>query len=58
MVGSVLISGVAALASRITVQGYARFDQLMEQALTILKAGREAIDEPSLNRLELEIDEI
>ena len=58
MVGSVLISGVAALASRMTVRGYARFDELMEQALTILKAGREATDAQELNRLELEIDEI
>jgi hypothetical protein len=58
MIGSVLISGVATLASRITVQGYARFDLLMEQALTILKAGREAKDLATLARLELEIDDI
>jgi TRAP-type uncharacterized transport system substrate-binding protein len=58
MVGSVLISSLAALASRMTVRGYARFDQLMEQALIILKAGREATDAQELNRLELEIDEI
>ena len=58
MIGSVLISGVATLASRMTVRGYARFDQLMEQALIILKAGREAIDAPILAKLELEIDEI
>ncbi len=58
MIGSVLLSGVATLASRITVQGYARFDLLMEQALVILKAGREASDLPKLARLELEIDDI
>jgi TRAP-type uncharacterized transport system substrate-binding protein len=58
MIGSVLISSLAALASRMTVRGYARFDQLMEQALTIMKAGREATDAQALNRLELEIDEI
>jgi TRAP-type uncharacterized transport system substrate-binding protein len=58
MIGSVLISSLAALASRMTVRGYARFDELMEQALTILKAGREADDAQVLNRLELEIDEI
>jgi TRAP-type uncharacterized transport system substrate-binding protein len=58
MIGSVLISSLAALASRMTVRGYARFDQLMEQALTILKAGREATNGQNLNRLELEIDEI
>jgi TRAP-type uncharacterized transport system substrate-binding protein len=58
MIGSVLISSLVALASRMTVRGYARFDELMEQALTILKAGREADDAQALNRLELEIDEI
>jgi TRAP-type uncharacterized transport system substrate-binding protein len=58
MVGSVLISSLAALASRMTVRGYARFDELMEQALTILKAGRETTDAQALNQLELEIDEI
>lgn len=58
MIGSVLISSLAALASRMTVRGFAHFDQLMEQALTILKAGREATDAQTLNRLELEIDEI
>jgi TRAP-type uncharacterized transport system substrate-binding protein len=58
MIGSVLISSIAALASRLAVRGYERFDLLMEQALTILKAGREAVDAPTLSRLELEIDEI
>ncbi len=58
MIGSVLVSGAATLASRLAVRGYARFDQLMEQALTILKAGREAVDAPTLARLELEIDGI
>ncbi len=58
MIGSVLVSGVATLASRVTVQGYARFDLLMEQALTILKSGREASDLPTLAKLELEIDDI
>ncbi len=58
MIGSVLISSVAALASRLAVRGYERFDLLMEHALTILKAGREAGDAPTLLRLELEIDEI
>jgi TRAP-type uncharacterized transport system substrate-binding protein len=58
MIGSVLISGVATLASRMTVRGYARFDQLMEEALMILKAGREAIDTAALAKLELEIDAI
>ena len=58
MVGSVLLSGMATLASRMTVRGYARFDLMMEQALTIIKAGREAIDLASLDGLELEIDDI
>ena len=58
MIGSVLLSGAATLASRITVQGYARFDLLMEQALVILKAGRDATDLPQLAKLELEIDDI
>ena len=58
MIGSVLISSIAALASRLAVRGYERFDLLMEHALTVLKAGREAIDAPTLSRLELEIDEI
>ena len=58
MIGSVLISSIAALASRLAVRGYERFDLLMEHALTILKAGREAVDAPTLSRLELEIDEI
>jgi len=54
----VLISSIAALASRLAVRGYERFDLLMEHALTIMKSGREAGDAPSLLRLELEIDEI
>lgn len=58
MVGSVLISSIAALASRLAVRGYERFDLLMERALTILKTGREATDAPGLLQLELEIDEI
>jgi len=58
MIGSVLISSIAALASRLAVRGYERFDLLMEHALTILKAGREAGDAPTLLTLELEIDEI
>jgi hypothetical protein len=58
MIGSVLITSIAALASRLAVRGYERFDLLMEHALTILKAGREAVDAPTLSRLELEIDEI
>ena len=58
MIGSVLISSIAALASRLAVRGYERFDLLMEHALTILKAGREAVDAPILSSLELEIDEI
>jgi TRAP-type uncharacterized transport system substrate-binding protein len=58
MIGSVLITSIAALASRLAVRGYERFDLLMEHALTILKAGREAADAPTLSRLELEIDEI
>jgi TRAP-type uncharacterized transport system substrate-binding protein len=58
MIGSVLVSGIATLASRIAVSGYARFDQLMEQALTILKSGREADDQDTLARLEIQIDEI
>ncbi len=58
MVGSVLISALATLASRLTVQGYARFDKLIEQTLTILKDGREAKDSQALDKAELEIDEI
>ena len=58
MIGSVLASGAATLASRMAVKGYERFDLLMEQALMIIKAGREAADAKSLARLELEIDEI
>lgn len=58
MVGSVLISGLATLASRMAVTGYARFDRLMEDALTILKAGREAADLETLSKLEIQIDEI
>jgi hypothetical protein len=58
MVGSILISGFATLASRMAVSGFARFDRLMEEALTILKAGREAGDLETLTRLEIRIDEI
>ena len=58
MVGSILISGFATLASRMTVSGYARFDRLMEEALTILKAGREAADQETLSALEIQIDAI
>ena len=58
MIGSVLISSIAALASRLAVRGYERFDLLMERVLTIMKDGREATDAPGLARLELEIDEI
>ncbi len=46
MIGSVLISSIAALASRLAVRGYERFDLLMEHALTIMKSGREAGDAP------------
>jgi len=58
MVGSVLISGLATLASRLAVSGYARFDQLMEKTLTILKLGREAETLEILAGLEVQIDEI
>lgn len=58
MVGSVLVSGFATLASRIAVSGYARFDRLMEEALTILKAGREAPSLETLSALEIQIDAI
>lgn len=58
MVGSILVSGFATLASRMAVSGYARFDRLMENALTILKAGREAADLETLAKLEIQIDEI
>jgi hypothetical protein len=58
MVGSILVSGFATLASRMAVSGYVRFDRLMENALTILKAGREATDLETLAKLEIQIDEI
>lgn len=58
MVGSVLISGLATLASRLTASSYARFDHLIEQALLVLKKSREADDAPKLAALEAEIDEI
>jgi TRAP-type uncharacterized transport system substrate-binding protein len=58
MVGSLLISGVATLASRLAVRGYERFDVLMERVLTILKLAREAPDAEALARLEHEIDDI
>jgi TRAP-type uncharacterized transport system substrate-binding protein len=58
MIGSVLISSVAALASRLAVRGYERFDLLMERVLTIVKTGREASDGLGLSQLELEIDAI
>ncbi|MCI4681559.1 TAXI family TRAP transporter solute-binding subunit [Candidatus Rhodoblastus alkanivorans] len=58
MVASVLISGLATLASRLTVSGFARFDQLMEKALTILKSGRKADSLETLAKLEIQIDEI
>ncbi len=58
MVGSILVSGFATLASRMAVSGYARFDRLMEEALTILKAGREAGDLETLAKLEIQIDAI
>jgi TRAP-type uncharacterized transport system substrate-binding protein len=58
MVGSILVSGFATLASRMAVSGYARFDRLMEEALTILKAGREAGDMETLAKLEIQIDAI
>ncbi|WP_374545353.1 TAXI family TRAP transporter solute-binding subunit [Rhodoblastus sp.] len=58
MVGSILVSGFATLASRMAVSGYARFDRLMEEALTIMKAGREAADLDTLAKLEIQIDSI
>ncbi len=58
MIGSVIISGLATLASRLAISGYARFDQLIEKALTIMKEGREANDFDSLAQLEIQIDEI
>ena len=58
MVGSILVSGFATLASRMAVSGYARFDRLMEEALMILKAGREAGDLETLAKLEIQIDAI
>jgi hypothetical protein len=58
MFGSVLISGVATLASRMAVRGYARFDHLMEQALTIVQAGRDADNQLELVELERGIDQI
>ncbi len=58
MIGSVIVSGLATLASRVAVSGHARFDQLLESALTILKSGREADSLEALARLEIQIDEI
>ncbi len=58
MIGGVIVSGLATLASRLAVSGYDRFDQLMETALTILKSGREADSLEALSRLEIQIDEI
>ena len=58
MVGSILVSGFATLASRMAVSGYARFDRLLEEALMILKAGREAGDLETLAKLEIQIDAI
>lgn len=58
MVGSVLISGLATLASRLTASSYARFDHLIEQALLVLKKSREADDGQKLAALEAEIDGI
>ena len=58
MVGSVIVSGLATLASRMAVSGHARFDQLLETALIILKSGREAESLEALAKLEIQIDEI
>jgi TRAP-type uncharacterized transport system substrate-binding protein len=58
MIGSVLVSGLATLASRLAVSGHARFDQLLEKALNILKSGREADSLEALAKLEIQIDEI
>lgn len=58
MLGSVLISGLATLASRLTASSYARFDHLIEQALMVLKQSRDAADAAHLSALEAEIDEI
>ncbi len=58
MVGGVIVSGLATLASRLAVSGHVRFDQLLETALTILKSGREADSLEALAKLEIQIDEI
>lgn len=58
MVGSVIVSGLATLASRMAVSGHARFDQLLETALIVLKSGREAESLEALAKLEIQIDEI
>ncbi len=58
MIGSVALSAFATLASRLTVQGYARFDQFLERALTIVKEAREAEGLEALDDLEREIDAI
>ena len=51
MVGGVIVSGLATLASRLAVSGHVRFDQLLETALTILKSGREADSLEALAKL-------
>ena len=58
MVGSIIVSGLATLASRMAVSGHARFDQVLETALQLLKSGREADSPEALAKLEIEIDEI
>lgn len=58
MVGGVIVSGLATLASRLAVSGHVRFDQLLETALTILKSGREADSLEALAKLKIQIDEI
>ncbi|WP_298357994.1 TAXI family TRAP transporter solute-binding subunit [Rhodoblastus sp.] len=58
MVGSVIVSGLATLASRMAVSGHARFDQLLETALTMLKSSREAESLEALAKLENQIDDI
>jgi TRAP transporter TAXI family solute receptor len=58
MLLSVVGSGLAALASRMSTVSHTEFDRLLERLLAILKAARTAGRIEDLDRLEAETDEI
>jgi TRAP transporter TAXI family solute receptor len=58
MLVSVIGSGLAALASRVSTVSHGEFDILLERLLVILKAARAAATPDELDRLETETDEI